>query len=195
VPALLPLFSPARLGEIAQLSAIFDRAGPPDALVWPRARELPGYMQGDSACRFCSDAQRRGEASLPPLRWQDELPWLRAETLRDSCCGGAAPPLFHLHAALGLARWVGCGAGGTATLAPGDALALDLALRLLAFDPERRLGAQEALHHAWLCGDNEGKGEEEEEEEEEGLRAFFREVGAAAERAREAAAAKAAESD
>ena len=186
VPPLRPLFGASRPGEIAQLSAIFERVGPPDDHVWPRARELlPAFMAGDTACRFCerggaSSGAAAAEAGAQ-LRWQDALPWLRAETLRDSCCsvGAGAAPLFHLHALLGIARWV-CGEEGGASapaFSPEDALAFDLALRLVAYDPARRLGAQEALEHAFLR--RGGTEVDDDSADTNALRGFLRALQAA----------------
>ena len=182
VQPLRPLFGASRPGEIAQLSAIYALAGPPDTRVWPRAHELPGFMQGDKACLFCGSgsgsagvAEGGAGGAEPALRWQDALPWLRAETLRDSCCGGGAP-LFHLHAARGIASWLCCVAAAEGapapTLSAKDALGLDLVLRLLAFDPERRLGAQQALAHGFLS--DAGGSEDEGGDGEEALRSFMR---------------------
>jgi len=144
-------------GELVCLSEIAERLGSPCPVLWPGVERLPGYMPFSESCEACTGA-RAGEASR------------EMGAASGGRLAGAGPCVgtHHLCAADRLRVWagipgmaeVGPGGSGNASVEVARAHSLlDLALRMLTFDPAQRPTAQRCLQHPSLAdavADNDG---------------------------------------
>ena len=141
--------------ELEILSAMSQLLGQPDAVVWPTASRHMGWMRFTPSCGFCrntNDAPPLPNGAPPLPGGPNDAPPLPNATalLHDSCASPVRPALWHAHAVHSLLEWSGVNSLKSEELVKEGKLALDLALRLLALDPARRITAREALQHPFL---------------------------------------------
>jgi serine/threonine protein kinase len=153
----LPLFAAKGDGELSQLSAICEMLGPPNTLVWPNGKLLPGYMPSSIECGFCGPK---------PMYFINQLQWIPRKLLQNSCCRNKeevmkekkeqeqeqsishSDCLYHLIAVVNIFHWISGRCGKTlqekidvlnqSPIQEDDIECIEQVLNLVTYDPKNR---------------------------------------------------------